>query len=146
MQCGVSRWCQGFYELDYFCTVLSTEGVELWSRNNKGIKLPCDPRCFLFLPVQNDNSQGRGSSDLKCASSARSMLANAATVCLYQMGKGLRDSWSGVLEMSSKVITCEWHVSTLGAQFPFCDNTSENVILSLIVWDGFVYSKEFHNY
>lgn len=28
IQRGVSRLCQGFCELDYFCTIFSTEGVE----------------------------------------------------------------------------------------------------------------------
>lgn len=61
----------------------------------KGIKPPCDPHCFLFLPAQNGNYQGRGSSDLKCTPSAHSMPAKAATVRLYQVGKGLRNSYQG---------------------------------------------------
>lgn len=69
--------------------------MELWSRNKKGIKPPCDPHCFLFLPVHNGNCQGRGSSDLKCASLVCSMPAKAATVRLFQMGKGLRNSYQG---------------------------------------------------
>lgn len=52
---------------------------------------------------------------------------------LIPNGERTEEFLSGVLEMGPKTITSEWHMSTLGAQFPYCDNTSENVILSLIV-------------
>lgn len=58
-----------------------------------GMKLPHDPTLFsLSLCSKWQLPGGRGSSDLKCASSVHGMSANAAIVCLSFIGQGLQDS------------------------------------------------------